>query len=356
MDAEWVQANYKVDLALDFEESSKVIVNYLLLKLNEPVRSQSASLIELDKTQRVVKVAYPSFVFDDNNMTQWLNLLALPTMLQGIRLDAIRLSQGLCKGLRGPRFGLSGIKESLKMEYKSQPLLCFMPNVKTDSKPDLLRKIAYEAAVGGVNIFIDDELLNDQDFCRLEARVSSISEGLDKAQQETGSSYLYAANISSDYPELLERAEIALENGASCLMVCDVFTAVPEVKSLRNDPTLNAPIYVQSAQHLAKVVSKGAISVFLRLAGADMIFTNEESSADASFLKGLIEHLDCAPHFLPSVPIMSLPKELSALKNVIAEFDGKIAILIKKDVEGSSLGNVTKYIRNYVDVIKTLYQ
>lgn len=355
MDVDWVLASYSVDPALDFKELSKALVDFSTSKLDEPERSQSASLTELDDLRRIVKVAYPSLFFDDGNIRQWLNLLTRPTLSRGVRLEKVCLPQGVCKGLKGPRFGLGGIRGMLNLEHTSCPLLCLMLDVKTSSSPRLLGEAAYEAALGGANVLLDDELLHDQSFCRLESRVSSISDGLERAQQETGLRYAYAANISSDHPELLERAEIALENGASCLMVCDAFMAIPEVKSLRHDPTLNAPIYVHSPQPPANFFSKGVLSLFLRIAGADLIYVDEEDPAETDILESLVKPLDRVPNFLPSLPVLSGPKDPGSFKDRFAKFGCDVAILIKYSVGKHDLGGVREYVNNYVNAVKNTF-
>jgi ribulose-bisphosphate carboxylase large chain len=85
--------------------------------------------------------------------------------------------------------------------------------------PKETAKVAYGAAVGGVDFIKDDETLTDQAFCPLLERVSAVAEALDRARSETGRKTLYAPDITAETYKMRELADEVIENRASFLMV-----------------------------------------------------------------------------------------------------------------------------------------
>lgn len=346
MNEEQVSTSYSIDPALSLEYVARAIEDFLACKFGEAARVGSQGS-ELDKTRRIFRIDYSKAIFDEGNVYQWLNLLLLLSSVRGTRLEEVNPTRDMCEVLKGPRFGLDGILRSLGLVRNSGHLLCYMLDVRAAQEPQALSRMAYEATLGGANLIFDDELLHDQGFCRLEARVSCVADGLDRAQQETGLRYLYAANISSGYPELMERAEVALENGASCLMLCGVLPPVSEIRALANDLTLNAPIYAHGPNPLEIVLSRGVISLFMRLAGADLVLAGGEGALESSALEKLRKPLECAPSALPSVPVISGLKNPSSIKKLVAELGGGVAFLMERSAVATPLGSLRNYVQTY---------
>ena len=61
------------------------------------------------------------------------------------------------KSFKGPKFGIDGVRELLGVPER--PLINNMLKPKTGHTPDVAADMCYKAAVGGVDIIKDDELI-----------------------------------------------------------------------------------------------------------------------------------------------------------------------------------------------------
>ena len=108
--------------------------------------------------------------------------------------------------------------------------------------PKETAKLAYEAAVGGVDIIKDDELCANPDFCPLEDRVQAVMEAITKADQKKGEKTLYAFNITDRTEKLIDNALTAIKNGANCLLVNYNTVGLDATRMLAEDDRINVPI------------------------------------------------------------------------------------------------------------------
>ncbi|MEM2927197.1 MAG: RuBisCO large subunit C-terminal-like domain-containing protein, partial [Candidatus Bathyarchaeia archaeon] len=182
------------------------------------------------KRRGLVWVAFPLDLFDleTGGIPNILSIVAGNLFglgaLKNVRLLDLEFPRELRKAFPGPRFGIEGIRSLLGTLQDRRPHLGTIIKPKVGLGPLETAKVAYEAALGGVDFIKDDETLVNQAFCRLEARVAKVMEALDKAKSETGRRVLYALNVTSSPLRILELAERAKQNGANMLMV-DVLTA-----------------------------------------------------------------------------------------------------------------------------------
>ena len=134
------------------------------------------------------------------------------------RLLDFQLPHQVLKYFPGPRFGPEGTRQWLNAD--PDELL-----VGTIIKPTAgltaaqVADICYQSALGGVRFIKDDEKMLNPSYCPLGERVRLVSEALKRAEDATGKRVLYAPHITTTPEHLLDNAHIALENGASALMV-----------------------------------------------------------------------------------------------------------------------------------------
>src|SRR5690606_36876754 len=134
------------------------------------------------------------------------------------RLMDFKLPDAVLRAFPGPGFGPAGIRQVLGAE-PDELLIGTIVKPTAGLTPDEVADICYEAARGGVRFIKDDEKMLNPAYCPLGERVRKVSEALKRAEDETGQSVLYAAHITANPDRLLQNAEIALENGATALMV-----------------------------------------------------------------------------------------------------------------------------------------
>lgn len=225
-----------------------------------------------------------------------------------LKLLDIWIPRTYLKQYKGPKFGISGLREL--MGIKDRPFIVAMIKPCIYYPADIGAKLAYEAWVGGVDVIKDDELLSDQEYNRVEERVVKFMDALDKAQQETGEKKLYTVNITSDPPKLFELAERVKQLGGNALMVNAYSVGLGAFKKLAEDPSIDLPIlahtpdfiamsYVSPVAGISSVLVMGKLA---RLAGADMIiypapygkvptFTKEKYLRIAKYLRAPMGHI-----------------------------------------------------------------
>lgn len=213
-------------------------------------------------------------------LTQLLNVLFGNISLKpGIRLDRFELPPGMLQKFNGPRFGRAGLRQHLNIP--DRPLLC------TALKPmGLLAReladLAYQFALGGIDIIKDDHGLTEQHTAEFNERVERCTEAVARANQETGGDSIYAPNITAPSSIEYGTAMQAKSLGAGAVLISPGITGLGVMQTLADNPEFDLPILSHPAFQGSFVTSPSSgISHFClfgqlnRLAGADAaIFPN----------------------------------------------------------------------------------
>jgi ribulose-bisphosphate carboxylase large chain len=209
-------------------------------------------------------------------LTQLLNVIFGNISLKaGIRVEKLRLPDGMLRHFRGPRFGQQGLRALTGVE--NRPLICTALKPMGLS-PERLAEQAYAFAQGGIDIIKDDHGLADQPFCPFEERVSRCAQAVAEANRETGGSSLYMPNITAPADRLAARARLARDCGAGALLVMPGLTGADHMRLLADDDSLNLPLVSHPAfwGGFTSCPQNGLSPFFLygqlmRLAGADAV-------------------------------------------------------------------------------------
>jgi ribulose-bisphosphate carboxylase large chain len=226
-----------------------------------------------------VKISY-AVEIAGSELTQFLNVAFGNSSLKaGIRVEAVELPELLMRHFRGPRFGRQGLRDYLGVPRR--PILC------TALKPlglsaEGLAQLAYQFALGGVDIIKDDHGLADQPFAPFEERVRLCSAAVRRANDETGGRSVYMPNVTARHPDILNRARFARQQGAGALLIAPGLTGLDAVRMLADDPGVQLPVFFHPALLGSHAIhpDHGLAPAFLfgqlpRLAGADaVIFPN----------------------------------------------------------------------------------
>ena len=226
----------------------------------------------------IIKIAYPLYDFEINNMPGVLagiagNIFGMK-IVKGLRILDFRFPEEFIKAYKGPRFGIEGVRKTLKI--KERPLLGTIVKPKVGLKTEEHAKVAYEAWVGGVDLVKDDENLTSQEFNKFEDRIYKTLEMRDKAEEETGERKAYMPNITAPYREMIRRAEITEDAGSEYVMIDVVVSGFSAVQSFR-DEDFNFIIHAHRAMHAAMTRSKDfgismlALAKIYRLLGVDQL-------------------------------------------------------------------------------------
>ncbi|NLG26901.1 MAG: hypothetical protein GX557_03270 [Chloroflexi bacterium] len=178
----------------------------------------------------------------------------------------------------GPKWGIARTRSFLDMP-QGEPIIGTIVKPTAGLTPEQVAAMCYDAALGGVRFIKDDEKMLNADYCPLAQRVRLVSEGLKRAADQTGQSVIYCPHITSDLAHLRRNAEIAVENGATGLMVNFFSIGFPAMEMLARDLALDVPIYAHCGGREAmgraegQGVAPNVVAKFARLMGGDYFRT-----------------------------------------------------------------------------------
>lgn len=228
------------------------------------------------KRAYLIEIAFPTANFGSEFPMMLTTLLGndASTSTQAKLVD-LRMPKAFVEGFNGPNFGVEGIRKLTGVA--GRPLLLSMIKPCTGVTPKAGADILYGAAIGGVDIVKDDELMGNMPFSTVVERVSEYNKAVDRAFETSGSRTVYAVNITGE--NLLENAAKAVDAGARALMVAFPAVGYGALHSLAK--VAKVPIlghYASSGMYyegmLSGMASHIAVGRFPRLAGADMVVIN----------------------------------------------------------------------------------
>ncbi len=223
----------------------------------------------------VAYCALISFSIDTTacEFTQFLNVLFGNISLKdGIRLERVELSPTLMKIFHGPRFGISGIRNILQRNSGALLATALKPMGLTTKG---LAELAYQFALGGIDIIKDDHGLANQPFSTFKDRVARCMEAIHNAQKITGNNILYAPNITAPHDEIIERAIFAKEHGAGALLIAPGLVGFDAIRMIAAHKKIGLPLIAHPAFAGSFAIHQNGISpacffgTLCRIAGAD---------------------------------------------------------------------------------------
>ncbi len=247
--------------------------------IRDQIFGQVEALQPLDEHRCEVTISY-AVETASGELPQLLNVLFGNISLKpGIRLWRLELGDELLSSFRGPRFGRAGWRRLLGIAHR--PLLCTALKPMGLS-PSELAELAYQFALGGIDLIKDDHGLANQSFCPFTERVKRCGEAIARASKQTGRPCSYLPNITAPAHMLFERAQLAKEYGAGGFLVSPGLTGLDSMRQLADDDALALPIMSHPALQGSFIVSRDAgvshqvaFGQLARLAGADAtIFPN----------------------------------------------------------------------------------
>lgn len=286
---DYVLTEYVVDSDLPLAEAGKRIAEEESVGSWTDVGTMTSSVFErlaakvykVDEQTSTVYIAYPVELFERENLYQWVsvvagNLFGLNS-LRNVRLTNMSVPEQMLRSFGGPKLGIEGIRERIGTQKDRRPHIGCIFKPKVGLTPPEMADLAYQVGREGVDFLKDDETLTDQTFCPLEDRASLVSEALDRVYEETQRRVIYATNITSGPSDFMNRADVAIENGASALMVDAMVCGIENVRILAEDPSVDVPVHVHRTMHAAFTrnpkhgISFSVIALLIRIAGGDQL-------------------------------------------------------------------------------------
>lgn len=208
------------------------------------------------------------------DFAQFLNVIfGNISIKKGIKISDINLPDSILKNFKGPRFGITGLRNLTGIE--NDPLLCTALKPMGLSAGELA-ELAYQCALGGIDFIKDDHGLTNQPSAPFKERVSLCARAVTKANYKTGKKCIYIANITASFDEITGRALFAKEAGAGGLMISPGITGLDAMKYIAGRNDIALPVFTHPAFQGSFVmgdnfgISHGVLfGQLARLAGAD---------------------------------------------------------------------------------------
>jgi ribulose-bisphosphate carboxylase large chain len=232
-----------------------------------------------DVTESEVEICYNPDVVG-GEFIQFLNVLwGNVSLFPGVRIIDLSLPQSWLRTLRGPRFGIRGLRERLGVPHR--PLLCTaLKPMGLD--PTALGAAGAQLARAGFDIIKDDHGLANQPWAPWRERVEIVSEAIAAAAAEAGTHSIYLPSVNVPIDRLEAAAFEAKELGAGGLLVLPGLVGFDAMRSLAENDALALPLMAHPSflgSHVMNPdqgISHGIVfGTLMRLAGADIsIFPN----------------------------------------------------------------------------------
>lgn len=161
-------------------------------------------------------ISYADEIASDE-FPQFLNVVfGNSSLLPGITVEHIILSEQLMKWFPGPKFGISGLRERL---HASDRPLSFTALKPMGLSSRSLADEAYKCALGGIDLIKDDHGLANQSFSTYRERVRLCCDAVRHANQENGGTTAYIPNVSGSMDQIIDRIRFAEDCGAGGVML-----------------------------------------------------------------------------------------------------------------------------------------
>jgi ribulose-bisphosphate carboxylase large chain len=149
----------------------------------------------------------------------------------GLKLLDLGLPAAFLSAYQGPQFGVAGTRTFTGVY--DRPLIGTIIKPSIGQSPETTAEQVRVLAEAGIDFIKDDELQSDGPHCPFKARVSAVQAVLNRHADRTGKRVMYAANITGDLDQMLERLEHLEANQGTCAMVSMNWIGLPAMKVIR---------------------------------------------------------------------------------------------------------------------------
>ena len=138
------------------------------------------------------------------------------SLLPGITVEHINLSDEMLHWFPGPKFGVKGLRARLGVSDRPLAFTALKPmGLPTVALADE----AYQCALGGVDLIKDDHGLMNQPFSTYKERVQAVCDAVRRGNEEGGNHTAYIPNLSGRTMEIMDRVRWAEDCGAGGIML-----------------------------------------------------------------------------------------------------------------------------------------
>ena len=227
------------------------------------------------------------------------------------KLVDLQLPDSLAAELRGPRFGIEGVRDLVGVH--DRPLVLNMIKPCTGLSPEAGAQIFYETALGGVDLIKDDELMGNPSFSQVADRVKAYLAAGERAREQTGRDVLYFPNVTERTDKMLDNAKAAVDAGARAVMCAYASVGFGGMQNLAEVAGVPILAHYAAASPLFEGAGSGmaaplAIGLLPRLAGGDVSVTITPYGGyplrRLPYLRTIQQLTLPRPHIAPTFPLI----------------------------------------------------
>ncbi len=230
---------------------------------------------QLERTV-IIQIAFPLENIGSQIPMLLTTIIGTVANLENFKLIDIQFPENFMKNLKGPKFGIEGIRSILGVFDRPLLVNVIKPSLGFDAKTG--SKFFYDVAAGGADIVKDDEILADPQYCRRIDRIKEYMSAVKKVYEQTGRIVLYAVNITDTPAKVIDNALKAIDLGANAIMINYITTGIGVLADLANHPDVNVPILSHTdfggaifGSPYAGISAKLLLGKLPRIAGADIV-------------------------------------------------------------------------------------
>jgi ribulose-bisphosphate carboxylase large chain len=214
-----------LETAAHFAAESSTGTNVEVSTTDDFTRGVDALVYEIDEEKEIMKIAYPSDLFDRNIIDGRAMLASFLTLTIGnnqgmgdveyAKMYDFWMPPEYLRLYDGPSTDISDLWRVLGRPVKDGGFIVgTIIKPKLGLRPQPFANAAYDFWLGG-DFIKNDEPQGNQVFARLKETITAVADAMRRAQDKTGQPKLFSANITADdYREMIARGEFILETFA----------------------------------------------------------------------------------------------------------------------------------------------
>lgn len=194
----------------------------------------------------------------------------------GLKLIDVKLPPAFLDVYLGPQFGVEGTRK-LTGVY-GRPLIGTIIKPSVGMGPEQTAAQVRMLAEAGIDFIKDDELQADGPHCPFNERIRAVLHTLDDYAQRTGKRVMFAANITGEIDQMLQRHDLVAALGGTSVMASLNSIGLPAMVALRRHCQLAIHGHRNGWGMFSRSHATGmsfiAFQKFWRLAGIDHVHVN----------------------------------------------------------------------------------
>ncbi len=310
---------------------------------------------DISEKRKSVTISYDERVVGEE-LPQLLNLLwGNISLFPKVLITAIKLPDSFLTSLKGPRFGVAGLRTLLGVKDRPFVMTALKP---MGLSPSELATMASTLVEGGIDIIKDDHNFANQPWALWRERVEIISSAIATANRTFNRSAIYAPSLNRPTEELFESARFAKDYGAGGLLVLPGICGLDTMRAIADDDSIGLPILSHPALLGSLVMNPThgvshhlTFATFLRLAGADFtIFPHHGGrfSFSKDECRAVVHHCSSSLAAIASIsPALAGGMTVARVPEIVQEFGQDITLLIGGALhDGDLLSNTKTFVES----------